>query len=125
MSECEFGLLFARVLEEAAINAEVRLKRPVSRDFEIEQHGATSHSGAALLTPDESLMTLYLGPDSFYRIIDVGVIAVRASKTTVFVCVSGHQPSSFEHTWNQPPGNGPFKQIIFDQISTAGGRNDQ
>jgi hypothetical protein len=54
---------------------------------------------------------LYVGPDRFYRVVDVGVVEVQRDRTVIFMCVSGHPPSSFADTWNQPKGAGPFKQI--------------
>jgi hypothetical protein len=59
---------------------------------------------------------LYLGDDRFYRIIDVAVVGVSADTTTVFVWASAHHPGSFNETWNDPPGSGPFKQLIADEI---------
>ena len=55
---------------------------------------------------------IYLGPDQFYRVIDVAVRRVDAEGCTVFMAISGHAPCAFEQTWNQPPGSGPFKQVI-------------
>jgi len=63
------------------------------------------------MTPDEVLEELYLGPDKFFRIVDVAVLRVLRDRCVVFVRVSGHPPASFADTWNQPKGSGPFKQL--------------
>ena len=109
MSKEQFETLFDRALETAAEEAAQRLQRPVPRRFEIEMHGLGEHS--QLISKDGALDLLYLGPDLFYRIIDISVISVSDNVVRIFLCVSGHQPGSFEETWNQPPGTGPFKQL--------------
>jgi hypothetical protein len=42
------------------------------------------------------------------------VLRVTGEVTTIFMRVSGHPPDTFEKTWNQPVGNGPFKQLLLD-----------
>ena len=118
MNKHNFKELFAKALEAAAINAESKLHLSVPRIFEIELHGG-GYSGI-MLTPDEALEILYLGDSLFYRIIDIAVIAVFPSQTRVFVRTSGHSPSTFDKTWNQPQGSGPFKQILTQKIHANG-----
>jgi hypothetical protein len=115
----EFRKLFARALEESATNAEAKLQKPISREFEVELHGTGRPQ--SLATPDEAMAILYLGPDLYYRIIDVAVIRAKAHKTTIFVRASGHAPGRFEESWNQPLGNGPFKQLLAEEIRTDDG----
>lgn len=90
------------------------MNRPVPNDLQISLHGA-GHAGD-LLSPSEALDELFPDENKFYRIIDVAVIAVSDQFTRVFVRASGHEPGSFEQTWNDPPGSGPFKQIISKEI---------
>lgn len=115
MNKDSFKSLFEKSLEAAAIHAESKLERSVPRTFEVELHGG-GYSGI-LLTPDETLEILYLGEDRSYRIIDIGVIAIFTSHTRVFVRISAHTPSTFDKTWNQLLGNGPFKQILAQELS--------
>ena len=109
MNKTEFKALLNRSLDVAASSAERRLGTPVSRTFEIQFHGFAPT--ARTLTPDQVADELYLGPDRFYRVVDVGVVQVGPARTIVIMIVSGHEPSSFDKTWNQPVGAGPFKQI--------------
>lgn len=67
------------------------------------------HSGE-LFKLDDAVDVVYLGPDQFFRIIDVAVTEVTPDSTTVFVRISGHTPDEFAKTWN-PADLGPFKQI--------------
>jgi hypothetical protein len=63
------------------------------------------------MTGAEVLEVLYLGPDRFFRIVDVAVLWVLNDRCVVFMRVSSHKPRSFAETWSQPEGSGPFKQI--------------
>jgi hypothetical protein len=109
MTKPEFKRRFLKELQEAARLAEGQLGRSVPRHFVIELHGA-GHSGVAM-SPAAAVDALYLGGDRFYRIIDFGVVDVGSSAKTVFVRASDHKPSSWDRTWNSPPGSGPFKQL--------------
>jgi hypothetical protein len=109
VTKSEFGALLLRSLEAAAESAERRLGISVSRNFEIQFEGFAPHRRK--LTGDQAVDELYVGTDRFYRVVDMGVIEVRKDRTVVFMRVSGHPPSSFADTWNQPKGAGPFKQI--------------
>ena len=109
-----FSALFRQALEMAARTAEAHLGRVIPRRFEIVLYGAGRYG--TVLDPDGAVAALYVGPDRFFRIIDVAVTAVAANKSTVFVRASGHEPASFEKTWNDPPGQGPFKQLLAKQI---------
>lgn len=114
MTLAEFNELFRQALEQAAKNAETRLSRAVPRDFTVHVYGA-GYSGTTM-SPEQASERLYLGPNRFYRIIDVAVTGVSGDRCTAFVRASGHQPSSFEDTWNEPPGSGPFKQLLAEKI---------
>jgi len=109
MNRKEFNVLLIRTLEAALHTAEKRLGRSVPHRLEIQFHGLAPHSRA--MTPEDALEALYLGPDTFFRIVDVAVLQVLKDRCVVFMRVSGHKPGSFSETWNQPEGSGPFKQI--------------
>lgn len=114
MTRDAFKLLFRSALETAAGNADKKLGRAVPRAFEIEMHGLAP--AARRLTVDQAFNEIYLGPDRFYRVIDLAVLRVTGEVTTIFMRVSGHPPDTFERTWNQPAGTGPFKQLLSDKI---------
>ena len=115
MERQQVAELFGSALEDAARNAEAEIERSVPREFEIELHGA-GHS-RALLDPHAVLDILYLGPDRSYRVIDLAVTAVGPHRTRGFVRVSGHQPGSWDQTWNDPLGSGPFHQLNAERIA--------
>lgn len=115
MTEEEFVVLFEQALGRAAENAAQQLGRAIPRVFKINLYGA-DHSGMAM-SPQDVLKFLYLGPSLFYRVIDLAVTAVTPSSSIVFVRVSGHAPGSFDETWNDPPGSGPFKQLLAQEVS--------
>jgi hypothetical protein len=114
MTKEEFRDLLLQALEVATQNAEKQLGRSVPRRVDIEFHGFASHS--RMMTPDEAVDVLYLGPGTFYRIVDVAVLRVLADRCIVFMRVSGHKPATFSKTWNQPEGSGPFKQLMANPI---------
>jgi hypothetical protein len=114
MTKDEFKALFDRALELAAENAEKKLGRPIPRKFEIEMHAFAPHP--RMLQKNDALETIYLGPDLFYRIIDVAVTRVGKDKSIVFMRISGHEPGPMNKTWNQPIGSGPFKQLLPDEV---------
>ena len=117
MTKCEFRRLFENALEIAAKNAERKLAHKVSRNFQVLLYGG-GHSGV-LLDPVTASDELYLGEDKFYRIIDIAIVEVNRQGTTVFVRASDHRPGTFEQTWNDPPGSGPFKQLISMKIKIS------
>lgn len=116
MNKEEFKRTFERALTIAAETAERQLDRPVPRTFEIELHGLAP--SPRNMSADDALDVLYLRPKQFYRIIDVSVTGVSKDVSTVFVCISGHAPGSWDETWNQPPGNGPFRQLVASEIES-------
>lgn len=118
MTKDDFGVLFIRALTVAAADAESRLGRVVPRIFRIALRapGAPDHA----LSVEDAIDRLYLGPDRFYRIIDVAVMEVRANESLAFVRVSGHQPAAFSTTWD-PLAMGPFKQLRAERIREPAG----
>lgn len=114
MTKEHFKALFESALEIAAENAEMKLGHSVPRNFEIQLHGLAPQQ--RLLTKEGAFEAIYLGPDRFYRVIDLAVVSVSNKISTVFMRLSGHQPGTLEQTWDQPPGSGPFKQLLADEV---------
>jgi len=114
MTKEEFKSLFERALDIAAKSAEEKLGRPIPRAFEIEMHGGASQPRT--MNKNQALDSIYMGPERFYRVIDISIIRVGKDISTVFVCISGHTPGTFSETWNQPPGSGPFKQLAAEEV---------
>ena len=114
MNRGEFENLFHVVVEQSIRNAELKLNKMLPRNTQFLLNGW----GKECPTIDSSKAVdhLYIDDHSFYRIIDVGVI--RYSEKQIFIVArrSGHKPSSFDGTWNDPKGMGPFKQIVFETI---------
>jgi hypothetical protein len=110
----EFYKLFQSALNIAIKNAEDQLQRALPSNLMVVLHGA-GHSGD-LMDSLTAAKALYLGETKFYRIIDVSVIKVSGSMCTLFVRASSHAPASFDKTWNNPPGSGPFKQLFSTKI---------
>ncbi len=117
MEKNEFRLLFNKALNQAVEQAEKKLGQTIPKKFTIELHGAGVSK--TLVDPEVALDHIYLSPDSFYRIIDLSVIAVKEGETIIFVRISNHKPGRFEQTWNQPQGSGPFKQLLAERIEIA------
>jgi hypothetical protein len=115
MTREEFMALFEQSLEEAARNAETKLGRAVPRSFEIVLRPNPPYPG--MMTVDEACDKVYLGRDRFYLIIDLAVVRVSLDAVVVYMRPSGHEPGPFDQTWNQPPGTGPFKQLLSNDIS--------
>lgn len=114
MTRDEFGKLFERVIENAAKNAELIFKIHVPRTFHIEIIGA--RRPRRILPPDKVVDDLFISESQFWQVINVGVTEVNTTYqfTIISLSVSGHEPGPFENTWNTPPGNGPFKQVVYE-----------
>jgi len=117
MSRREFELLFRRKLDEATDLAESKLGRSLARNVGILRQ--SPKSDGRRISVEEAVSELFLSETEFYRIIDLAVVEVSPTTTWVWARESGHQPAAFEATWNQPPGSGPFKQLIAEQIRTS------
>jgi hypothetical protein len=115
MNKAQFSALFESALNQAADNARAQTNRPNPRHFIVKLYGA-GHGGD-LMTPDQAIEALYISDDKFYRIIDVSATDFGIETATFFVRASDHEPSSFDKTWNKPPGSGPFKQLIAQNIT--------
>ena len=116
MNKADFGQLFQKALEQAAINVETEYNVKVLRNFMIVFHGF-GHSGD-IISVGEALDSLYLGDNRFVYVIDVAVTEANSTVTNVFVRASGHTPvATIEETRNDPPGNGPFKQAMWGKFA--------
>lgn len=113
MTKDGFRKLFLQALSKAADDAAVRLGRSIPRAFLIELH-APGVPGQTMSIQD-AVDRVYLGPDRFYRIIDVAIRKLLPGKSVAFVRVSGHPPATFSETWDST-GLGPFKQIVSETI---------
>jgi hypothetical protein len=113
MTKSDFRALFVRALDIAAENANSKLPKPIPRSFVVELH-APGSSGRTI-SVDEALDQIYLGSDSFYRVIDVAIKRLLPGESVAFVRVSGHKPAEFGRTWD-PTHLGPFKQILAEEI---------
>lgn len=118
MNKEEFKILLERALQTAAQNAEKKLGRRIPRKFEIVLHGLAPTS--RILGTSDALDEIYLGPDRFFRIIDLSISRVSKDVATVYMAVSGHPPGPLSQTWNQPPGSGPFKQTLAETVKVVG-----
>ena len=114
MTKSEYLSIFETALDVAAKNAESMLGFPIPKMYEIGFHGLAPSSRS--LSKEAAFEALYLGPDRFFRIIDISVRRVSNQVCTVFLRVSSHPPGSFDQTWNQPAGSGPFKQVLASEI---------
>jgi hypothetical protein len=108
MEKSEFRQLFVRAISTALERARQRNDALAPADYKIELHGG-GISGQ-IMDLDQAVDTMYLGPDVFYRIIDVGVKDI-GNEIVIFVRISSHHPSAFDDTWNTPKGSGPFKVL--------------
>jgi hypothetical protein len=116
MTRAEFHRVFRRAIEAALSFADGELPQPAPRTVEVELHGAGNRG--QVMTADDAADRLFIAPDRFYRIVDVGVKAVSRTRTTVFVRASDHALGTWQETWD-PDGDGPFKQILPGRIQVA------
>ena len=109
MDKNKFANLFRQCSMRALEDAQRRLNMVLSDDFDVELHGA-GVSGDIILR-DRAIDLMYISEDKFYRVIDIAVKRVVTNRAVLFVRISAHEPSSFQHTWNAATGFGPFKVI--------------
>jgi hypothetical protein len=114
----DFSELFLAGLDRAAASAEAQLCRAVPRRFGILR-GSPGPDGRRI-SVEEALSELWISEDRFYRVIDLAPVEVLPSITWVWVRESGHPPSAFDETWNEPRGSGPFKVLVPAKIRDAG-----
>jgi hypothetical protein len=112
MNKQEFETILNHALEYIVSNVEQKYGVRLSRTFAIIFSGLGYISET--LDLQTALSQIYLGPNDFYPIIDIGVKDATSSTTTIVMRVSGYNSvNQFYKTWNQPDGNGPFKEILF------------
>ncbi len=114
MNKEEYVILLRTAVETALENADYKLNRKLPQNVRLLINGWYAESPS--LTILEAVEELYISENEFYRIIDIGVIRVIGDTTFLVARRSGHKPSTFGETWNEPKGSGPFKQIIFEDI---------
>lgn len=99
---------FRRLFEEAVRRALREAGLSNGSEPEVELHGTPNPPGHISL--EKALELLWLGPDRFYRIVDVGAYSQRGDPPVLFVRISGHKPSRFAETFD-PADLGPFKSV--------------
>jgi len=105
MDKLAFRSLFLTQVQSAvALAGSVR---PSSYRFELHGGGKKPR----LCDLDSAIDDMYLGGDRFYRVITILAKSVDTDVGTIFVGLSGHEPSGLDKTWNQPPGVGPFHVV--------------
>ena len=114
MTRAEFSALFTSQLDLAVDAAEARFGHPLARCYEILR-GSPDCEGRRI-TVDDALEELWISSDRFHRIIDLAVADYSPVMTWIWVREAGYAPSAFEEKWNDPPGAGPFKILVFSDL---------
>jgi len=113
MDKDNFAILFEtaiqRTLEQAGLGS-------AADSVLVEFHGLSSPLDP--IPTIKAIDLLWISPDRFYFIVDVGVIIDGRSPVVMFVRPSGHEPVPFTKTWDAT-NLGPFKSI---GPMTRGGR---
>lgn len=100
---------YAQLFDEAVRRAlELAHLDPATTEPVVEFHGKPNP--AQPITIDEALDLLWLSSERFYRIVDVAAFVGENDPPTLFVRLSGHEPSVYSDTWD-PSDLGPFKAI--------------
>ena len=107
MDRDQFGTLFISSVA-AAIRQGAPELEPIPTRLTVELHGA-GHPGD-LMSVEEAIRALYLGPEIMYRIIDIGLLDAGPDEARLFARASDHKAASWDETWD-PAGSGPFKFI--------------
>jgi len=113
MSRDEFTTRFAAELEAAATDAERGIGGRIARDYRIAFEDPGSKQ---LIDARRAADLLYDGTGLFPRVIDISIVRVADDHTVVFVRPSAHERTSWDATWNQPNGRGPFKRLLAERI---------
>ena len=106
IDRAEFRAYFHKALAAATALAERQFGRVVPARKIVELLGL----GGGRLAPDAAADALYVAPDRFYNVIDVGVQWIEGDTTVVFVTPAGFEPCPWEETMD-PDGLGPFKPV--------------
>jgi len=105
----EFKALFNAALDVAAARAEGHFRLNVPKNKAVELHGA-GHGGDRM-TPDEAAEAFYLGPERFYKLIDVLIKRIEGDTAIAFVRVADFESCPWAST-HDPGGLGPFKTTM-------------
>jgi hypothetical protein len=105
----EFEAYFNDALNVAAAQAEKHFRVNVPKHKSVELHGA-GHGGDRI-APNVAADALYLGPERFYKLIDVLIKWIEGDTAVVFVVVAGFEPCPWEETFDAG-GLGPFKTML-------------
>ena len=106
MTKSAFTQLFLKALEDAAIQAEEAFDKTIPRTFEILVH---SHG---VMSIDDALDYLWVDETHFYIVTTMFIAKMSQDVATAWVHHSGHAPGTWEQTWNEPPGMGPFHVVL-------------
>ena len=100
---------YAQMFDEAVRRA-LKLAHLDSTSIEpsVEFHGKPNPPQP--ITTAEALDLLWLSPERFYRIVEVAAFVGENDPPTLFVRLSGHEPSAYSDTWD-PSDLGPFRAI--------------
>jgi len=118
MNKDEFAIRFRAELDSAADAVEHELGGRVARAYDIAYGDPRQRP---LIDVEGAIEMLARDAPRFPRIIDISVVGLRDGATLVFVRPSGHTPSTWEETWNVPPGRGPFKTLVASEVDDRRG----
>ena len=113
LSKQEFAKRFKSELDDAARKVQERLGGQVKRSYRI---AFLDPNRRPLIDFDSAVDKLFARAPLFAAIIDISVIEVYDDATVVFVRPSAHAPTTWDRTWNVPPGRGPFKILIAENV---------
>jgi hypothetical protein len=105
----EFKAYFNDALNVATAEAEKHFRVNLPKHKSVELHGA-GHGGDRM-APDAAADALYLGPERFYKLIDVLIKWIEGDTAVTFVRAAGFDPCPWEETLD-PGGLGPFKTTM-------------
>jgi hypothetical protein len=111
MNRESFKKVFEEAIEKAILAQEEIQNRQLPRNFEVQFYGMDV--SGEIIDVDLATDLLYIGEDEFVYLVDIAALGANSKVTRFFVRVSGYPPkATFEETYNDPPGSGPFKQVI-------------
>jgi hypothetical protein len=105
----QFRAYFTDALNVAAARTQEHFRLNLPKNTSVELHAA-GHGGDRM-GPDAAADALDLGPERFYKLIDVMVKWIEGDTTVVFVRATGFEPCPWEAT-HDPEGLGPFKTTL-------------
>jgi hypothetical protein len=112
MDKSSFAILFESAVQRTLERVDASSTR---KDLLVEFHGISNPQ--ELIPTSKAVDLLWISPDRFYFIVDVGVVLDGKGPARIFVRPSGHEPVPFSSTLD-PAKLGPFKAI--GAMTTAG-----